>query len=160
MIETNRRVVLGGAAALLLQAIRDAVRGPEPVRAARRKAARRKSIKFDISVSQFQDDCLQAGGEFSGHFGEYSCCFPGWCMHCSTKTKTCRIVCDPGVKCPNSKRLPGGVTAALATAASQLPSAPDSNAPPDALPSGPPGGPPTGPGNAIDDDPPLVAQSD
>ena len=48
MIETTRRVVLGGTAALLLQAIRDAVRGPEPVR-----AARRKRIKFDITGSQF-----------------------------------------------------------------------------------------------------------
>jgi hypothetical protein len=84
-------VILGGTAALLLQAICNAVRGPEPVRAGRRKG-RRKSVKFDISVSQFQDDCLEAGGSFSGHFGEFSCCFPGWCQHCSKNTGRCKIV--------------------------------------------------------------------
>jgi hypothetical protein len=149
---------LGGTAALLLKAIHDAVRGPEQVRAARRKSARRKSVKFDISVSQFQDDCLEAGGEFSGHFGEFSCCFPGWCMHCSTNTNTCRIVCDAGVKCVNGKRLPGGVTAALAKAANQLPATPETNAPPDAQPSGHPNGPPPSPGNVIDDDPEVVTE--
>jgi hypothetical protein len=152
MMVTNRRVVLGGTVALVIQAIRDAVGGPEPVRAKRRKA-----IKFDISVSQFQDDCLQAGGEFSGYFGEFSCCFPEWCMRCSTASKTCRITCNSGKKCPNGKRGPGRVTAALAKAANQLPSAPASNAPPHAQPSGPPGGPPPGPGQVIDDDPQVGA---
>lgn len=160
MIETTRRVVLGGTAALLLQAIRDAVRGPEPVRAARRKAARRKRITFDITSSQFAADCVMAGGEFGEIApGEYSCCFRGWCMFCSENTKTCRIACDTGVKCINGKQVPGGVTAALATAANQLPSAPESNAPPDAFPNGPPSGPPPGPGTVLDDDPEVVAES-
>jgi hypothetical protein len=68
------------------------------------------------------------------------------------------IVCDAGVKCVNGKRLPGGVTAALAKAANQLPSAPETNAPPDAQPSGPPSGPPPSPGNVIDDDAEVVTE--
>jgi hypothetical protein len=92
----SRRVVAQGLFAAVvgipaLGGLDDAVRGPEPVRAGRRKG-RRKSVKFDISVSQFQDDCLEAGGSFSGHFGEFSCCFPGWCQHCSTNTGRCKIV--------------------------------------------------------------------
>ena len=154
MIETNRRVVLGGTAALLVQAIRDAVRGPEPVR-----AARRKRVKFDITASQFRDDCKIAGGMFVDRGGgNYACCFTGWCMECSENTKICRIVCDPGVTCVNGNRLPGRVTPALVTAANQLPSAPESNAPPDALPSGPPSGPLPGPGTVIDD-PEVVAEA-
>ena len=155
MIATNRRLVLGGTAALLLQVIRDAVRGPEPVR-----AARRKSIKFDISRSQFREDCLMGGGVFTDRGGgNYSCCFLGWCMECSEDTGRCRIDCDPGVKCINGNRLPGRVTPALATAVNQLPSAPETHAPPEALPSGPPSGPPPGPGTVIDDDPEVGAES-
>ncbi|MDF3042502.1 MAG: hypothetical protein K0Q71_5208 [Thermomicrobiales bacterium] len=92
MIRVDRRVALGGTAALLVQIIRDAVRGPEPARAGRRKR-RRKSVKFDISASQFRDDCLVAGGEFADWGdGEFSCCFPGWCQHCSKNTGRCKIV--------------------------------------------------------------------
>ena len=156
MLETTRRVVLGGTAALLLQAIRDAVRGPEPVRAARRKAARRKRITFDITGSQFRDDCEIAGGNFTELGpGEYSCCYAHWCMFCSDNTKTCRIVCDAGVKCIKPNRLPGNVGAALDKAVNQLPSAPGADAPADA----PPIGSPPGPGNVIDDDPAPVAES-
>ena len=68
MIATNRRVVLGGTAALLLQVLRDAVHGPEPVR-----AARRKSVKFDITASQFRDDCKIAGGMFVDRGGGNYC---------------------------------------------------------------------------------------
>jgi hypothetical protein len=151
MIETTRRVVLGGTAALLLQAIRDAVRGPEPVR-----AARRKRIKFDIPGSQFGYDCVMAGGDFTELGpGEYSCCFADWCMFCSDNTKTCRIVCDAGVKCIKPNRLPGNVGAALDKAVNQLPSAPGTDAPADA----PPIGSPPGPGNVIDDDPEVVTES-
>ena len=152
MMETTRRVVLGGTAALLLQAIRDAMRGPELVR-----ATRRKRIKFDISGSQFGKDCVMAGGDFTELGpGEYSCCFAHFCMFCSDNTKTCRIVCDPGIKCVNGNRLPGRVTPALAKAVNQLPSGPETNAPPDA----PPIGSPPGPGNVIDDDPAPVAESE
>ena len=96
----SRRVVAQGLFAavvgiLALGGLDDAVRGPEPVRAGRRKGrrkGRRGSVKFDISVSQFQEDCLEAGGSFSGYFGEFSCCFPGWCQHCSKNTGRCKIV--------------------------------------------------------------------
>src|SRR5262245_1042423 len=109
MSATNRRVVLGGTAALLLQAIRDAVHGPAPVR-----AARRKRVKFDITAGQFRDDCKIAGGMFVDRGGgKYACCFTGWCMECSEVTGTCRVVCDPGVTCINANRLPGNVEAAF-----------------------------------------------
>jgi hypothetical protein len=87
--------------------------------------------------------------------GNYACCFTGWCMECSETTKTCRIVCDPGVKCIKANRLPGHVGAALDKAVNQLPSPPATDAPAEA----PPIGPPPGPGHVIDDDPAPVAES-
>ena len=115
MRQTSRRSVLGGAVALIITAVHSALVGPAPVR-----AGRPKSVKFDITASQFRDDCQLAGGEFADWGGEYTCYMDGWQMTCSKATGRCRITCDPGVTCVHAKRLAGSVRSALAQGLDQI----------------------------------------
>ena len=111
----NRRRVTSGLIALVIGGTRERGLSPQPARAGR------KGVRFDITASQFRDDCRLAGGEFADWGdGEYTCCFPGWCMECSKITGRCRISCDAGVKCVKTKRLPGSVGTALDRAINQV----------------------------------------
>lgn len=116
MCSASRRHVVSGALAGIGLAV---TRGLAPRPAS---AARSKPVKFDISGSQFEEDCRLAGGEFADWGGgEYTCFFNGWRMDCSKVSGTCRITCDPGVKCVKSKRRPRGAAAAMNKAANQMP---------------------------------------
>jgi hypothetical protein len=116
MCGASRRHVLSGLLAGIGLAVTREMQ-PQPA-----SAARSKPVKFDISGSQFAEDCRLAGGEFvDWGGGEYTCYFNGWRMDCSKVTGRCRITCDPGVKCVSSKRLPRNVAAALNKAAAQIP---------------------------------------
>jgi len=144
MVRLNRRRLSSGLLALVIGSSRERGLGPQPARAGR------KGVKFDISASQFRDDCQLAGGQFAAYGGgDYSCLFNGWRMECSRATGRCRVVCDPGVKCIKAKRLPSNLRPALDRTIDQM--APVTNTTP--------AGPIHSPDDAIAVAPPLAVAS-
>jgi hypothetical protein len=113
MVDGIKRLIIGGVVALALGAILGGWPAAEPA-----SAKGSKPVKFDMSVSQFKRDCEEAGGWFNElPGGRYVCSFDGWEIECSKSTGTCRIYCEPNVKCVSSKQRPRNVAAAINLAA-------------------------------------------
>jgi hypothetical protein len=113
MVDGIKRLIIGGVVAFVLGATLGGGPAAEPA-----SAKESKPVKFDISVSQFKRDCEEAGGWFNElPGGRYVCSFDGWEIECSKATGTCRIYCDPKVKCVSSKQRPRNVAAAINLAA-------------------------------------------